>query len=273
MPRIVGYQRSFGMFSVGCAWARSDVITMSGPRASQTPLVVDDRLDLLLRQHVAEMRHAARGDAARPVQLVGGLAVRDPVDLVRYALRARELSQRLAAGQVRAECAATLRTGQRARAGLVRIEERPVLGVAAGALELEEQRAVARARVLRLGVRELAREPLLGLLGRELEGLDVVHQVLDPLLVEHALPARDAPRGHRRPWSAVRDDVVDLVLGVPQQLDVQGWRLPRDLHRQAVARRVRGDGRGRVAAGVVGLQRVVGAPALTLDAVTVRAQQ
>src|SRR6266536_5161371 len=101
MPRIVGYQRSFGICSVvGVAWARSDVITMSGPRASQAPLVVDDRLDLVLGEHVAEMRHATGRDPARAVQLVRRFARRDPVDVVLDALGARELAQRVAPREV-----------------------------------------------------------------------------------------------------------------------------------------------------------------------------
>src|SRR5512132_1739005 len=119
IPRIVGYQRSFGMFSVGCAWARRDVITGSGSRASQAPLVVDDRLDLVLGQGVAEVGHATGRDPARAVRLVGGLARRDPVDVVLDPRRARELAHRVATGEVGAERATALRTGERPRPGAV----------------------------------------------------------------------------------------------------------------------------------------------------------
>src|SRR5215216_6332675 len=273
MPRIVGYQRSFGMFSVGWAWARRDVITASGSRALEATLVVDDRLDLLLGQGVAEVRHAARRDPARAVQLVGGLARRDPFDLVLDALRARELTQRVAASEVGAVGATALRTGQRPRSGIVRIVEGPVLRVAPRALQLEEQFPVVLARVLRPLVLELLREPLLGLLGRDLNALDVVHEIVDALLVEHALAARDAPGGHGRARSAVRDDVVHLFLVVPQHRHVQRRRLPGDLDREAIARGIGGHRRGRVAAGVVRLDRVVRTATRAVDTVAVRAQQ
>src|SRR6266699_2519690 len=149
IPRIVGYQRSFGICSVGWAWARRDVITASGSRAPQAPLVVDDGLDLLLGQGVAEVGHAAGRDPARAVRLVGGLAGRDPLDVVLDPRRARELAHGVAAGEVRSECAATLRTGQRPGTGSVGVEERPVLGMAPCALQLEEQLPVALAGVLR----------------------------------------------------------------------------------------------------------------------------
>src|SRR5947209_3285209 len=222
IPRIVGYQRSFGICSVGWAWARRDVITASRSRASQAPLVVDDGLDLLLGQGVAEVGHAAGRDPPRAIRLVGGLARRDPVDLVLDPRRTRELAHRVAAGEVGSKRAAALRTGERPGPRIRRVVEGPVLGVAPRALQLEEKLAVALARVLRPGVDELLGEPLLRLLGRDLDALDVVDDVVDALLVEHALPARDPPRGHGRPRSAVRDDVLDLVLRIPQHLDVQG---------------------------------------------------
>src|SRR5690349_1313793 len=217
IPRIVGYQRSFGICSVGWACARTDVITASGSRASQAPLVVDDGLDLLLGQGVAEVGHAAGRDPARAVRLVGGLARGDPVDVVLDPRRTRELAHRVAAGEVRSERATALRTGERPGPGIRRVVEGPVLRVASRALQLEEQLPVALARVRRPGVDELLRKPLLRLGGRDLDALDVVDDVVDALLVEHALPARDSPRGHGRPRSAVRDDVLHLALVVPQQ--------------------------------------------------------
>src|SRR5258708_669823 len=139
IPRIVGYQRSFGICSVGWAWARRDVITASGSCSSQAPPVVHDRLALLLGQGFAEVGHAAGRDPARAVRLVGGLARRDPVDVVLHPRRACELAHRVAAGEVRSERAATLRTGQRPGTGSVGVEERPVLGMAPCTLQLEEQ--------------------------------------------------------------------------------------------------------------------------------------
>src|SRR5438552_15079988 len=109
IPRIVGYQRSFGICSVGCAWARRDVITASGSCASQATLVVDDCLDLFLGQHVAEVRHATGRDPARAVQLVRRFARRDPVDMVLDPLRARELPDPAASTAVRPSRPATLR--------------------------------------------------------------------------------------------------------------------------------------------------------------------
>src|SRR5437763_1679932 len=130
IPRIVGYQRSFGICSVGWAWARRDVITASVSPASQAPLVVDDGLDLLLGQGVAEVGHAAGRDPPRAVRLVGRLARRDPVDLVLDAGRTSELAHRVAAGQVRSERATALRAGERSGPGIGRIVEGPVLRVA-----------------------------------------------------------------------------------------------------------------------------------------------
>src|SRR6266545_4272568 len=95
MPRIVGYQRSFGMFSVGWAWARRDVITASGSRPSQATLVVDDRLDLIFGERVAEVGHAARRDPSRAVLLVCRVVrvVERPV--LRVAPRALQLEEKL----------------------------------------------------------------------------------------------------------------------------------------------------------------------------------
>src|SRR6266511_345279 len=193
------------MFSVGWAWARRDVITASGSRALQATLAVDDRLDLVLGQDVAEVRHATGRDPARAVQLVRRFARRDPVDLVLDPFRARELAQRVAAGEVGAVRATALRTGQGPGPGIVGVVEGPVLRVAPRALQLEEQLPVTLARVLRPCVDELLRETLLRLLGSDLDALDVVHEIADALCVEHALAARDAPRGHRRPRTAVCD--------------------------------------------------------------------
>src|ERR1700716_1003695 len=214
IPRIVGYQRSFGMLSVGWAWARRDVITASGSRALQATLVVEDCLDLFLGQHAAEVRHATGRDPPRAVQLVGRLARRDPVDLVLDPLRPRELAHRVAAREVGPVRATALWTGQRPGPGIRRVVEGPVLRVAPRALQLEEQLPVALARVLRPGVDELLREPFLRLRLCDLDAADVVDEVRDALLVEHALAARDAPGRHRRPGPAVRDDVVHLFLVV-----------------------------------------------------------
>src|SRR5713226_3277970 len=174
MPRIVGYQRVLSI----CSWARISVVIASSS-GSQAALVVDDRLDLLLGQDAGEVRHSAGRDPARAVLLVRRLAARNPVVLILRALGSRELAERGSTGEVRAVRAAAHRAGQRSHR-LRRVEERALL------------------RLLRL-------RP---------DALQVVHEVVDALLVEDALAALHAPRRHRRARTPVGDDVVDLFPAV-----------------------------------------------------------
>src|SRR4051794_35852093 len=112
-PRICGSQAR--------AASRWEVI-------SQPSLVVDDRLDLLGREDLAEAGHAASfvaALAAGAVRLPELGTVGDEVDLQR---RIRELPERRAVGEVRPE---------RPAAHQRRCADRPALGVAAGAVRLE----------------------------------------------------------------------------------------------------------------------------------------
>src|SRR5207245_8927729 len=93
-------------------------------------LVIDDRLDLVLGQECAEVRHPTRGDPADPVLVPTRHAERDPVVLARHAGLTGELAVRVAAGQVRAVCAAPLR-GKGREVDSRRVVVRPALGVAA----------------------------------------------------------------------------------------------------------------------------------------------
>src|SRR5215210_1054876 len=140
MPRIVGYQSVLSNVS----WARVSALTVA-TSASQAALVVDDRLDLVLGQDLREVRHAAGRDPSRPVQLLRRLAGRDPVEVVLDAGRAGELTQGVSIGEVRAVRPTAHRPGKRPRR-LGRIEERPVLRVAAGALQLEQELPITLAR-------------------------------------------------------------------------------------------------------------------------------
>ena len=67
----------------------------------------------------------------------------------------------------------------------------------------------------------------LGLLGRELDRLEIGDEVVDLLLVERAA-SFGAPCRHRREGPAVDDDVAHLLLGEAQQHRLQRRRLPVD---------------------------------------------
>src|SRR4029079_6389646 len=139
---MVGYQR-FGLVSSAPRITTAEKgNTVPLRLGSETAFVVDDQLDLRLRQHVDEVRHPARRDAALAVQLVGRDAERDPVDLLLATRFGGELDRRGAAGEVRPERAAPVRLG-RGELDVVRVLVRRAAGVAARAVEPEEDLAVA----------------------------------------------------------------------------------------------------------------------------------
>ena len=116
----------------------------------------------------------------------------------------------------------------------------------------------------------------LGLVGGRHDALHVRDEVGDALGVQHALAAGDAPRGHRRAGTAVRDDVGELGLRVAQPGELEARGSPRDLRRQAV--RLRGHEIGvdhllRVAARVLALHHELRRAAPAVRAVTVGAQE
>src|SRR5262245_9639701 len=131
-PRMVGYQRFGSVSSLPRVIAAERGNT--GPLGSETALVVDDRLDLVLRQLIDEVRHAARRDAALAVELVGRHALGDPVELLLAARLVGELDQRRAVGEVGPE-GTTARRRRRWQLDVVRVVVRRALRVAARAVQ------------------------------------------------------------------------------------------------------------------------------------------
>ena len=71
------------------------------------------------------------------------------------------------------------------------------------------------------------------------EALDVVHEVLDALRLERALPGRDPPGRHRCPGSAEGDDLGQLRASSSAAARTGGSAPPTTPARQAVGRRLR----------------------------------
>src|SRR6187551_2125749 len=130
-PRIVGYQRPL------CSTSLARIVDTF--LLLQRSLVGHDRLDLFLREHGAEVRHAARGDAPDSVLLVGRDTDADPPEQLGLTARRRELVVHVTPGEIGTIGAATHRTGCRVGQGVGRIEVRPAPRVAAGAVVHEQQ--------------------------------------------------------------------------------------------------------------------------------------
>src|SRR3954466_11019421 len=145
MPRMTGYQTPFGDASaasvrrdstttpippVDCAAPSRSSEHGSASSPSQRSLVGHDRLDLVLGEHRAEVRHAARRDATHAVALVRLDPDADPGEELGLTGRWWELVVHVAIGEVGTVRTATHRPGRRVRLGIGGVEVRPAARVA-----------------------------------------------------------------------------------------------------------------------------------------------
>src|SRR5581483_9315966 len=149
------------------------------PFPLEAALVEDDLLDLPGREFLPEARHPARADALGAVGLLEVGARRDELDLLGHTTgQRRELPQLHAVGQVGPEGAAG--------ALLLRLAVGIALGVAAGAVGHEQRLALGDPGVVLHDLVGPVGVALHRLLGRELDRLDEVDEVLDRLARPHA---------------------------------------------------------------------------------------